>query len=222
MKKQISIIATLGIFAGILYWFTLYHSADYKKITSVSSWNPQLQYVTDFEDINRVVWAAENVFVWKVVKNIWKYEPKENESNFPQTLFEVQVIYNIKWILKNKIIVQQMWGYDKHGRLFVPEDADLLQEWEVYILSWGKWDWFYWIDAHPNAHIKLDISWRNIKNEISENKTVQDFREAYKNEIYFDESEGDIYRFWSKINAYEDLTEEQKWSLDIFHNWFVE
>gem|GEM_PF-4818676 len=49
---------------------------------------------------------------------------------------------------------------------------------------------------------------------IQEDQTVKDFREAYKNEEYYQ----DNYKISSEINAYKNLTSKEKEDFEIFEN----
>lgn len=51
---------------------------------------------------------------------------------------------------------------------------------------------------------------------IKESQTVKDFREAYKNEEYYQ----DDYKLSSETNAYKNLTSQEKEDFERFKNWF--
>lgn len=165
----------------------------------------EAKYIADFNDDRKVSWFADNVFVWKVIENVWTIE--ENWE-WPNTSFKVHILYNIKWDVNWDIDIIQEWWYFKNWNLLVVEWNKLLEIWNTYLFTTRGKDFI--INSHKNWHHFLfsndDISKEKIHTLISENKTVQDLREAYKNEVYF---EGN-FKISSEKNAYKDLSPQEK------------
>lgn len=163
-------------------------------------------FVLDFSDYKNVLWFAENVFVWKVVKNNWTY----NNLWDPETHFEVEVLYNIKWKLKWNINTIFEWGYE-NGILIIWEWNRLLEEGGIYLLV-TMWD-VHKISSHENWSYLLGFEKKlkkDIKTTIKENKKVKDFREVYKESSIFNTK-----------NKYSDMTNEEKERYEDFDSWFV-
>ncbi len=163
-------------------------------------------FVLDFSDYKNVLWFADNVFVGKVIKTNWTH----NNLWDPETSFEVDVLYNIKWNLKWSISTVFEWGYE-NWILIIPEWTKLLEEWNTYLLV-TMWD-MHKISSHENWSYFIhynDKCENNIKTIIKENKKIKDFREAYKNANNY-----------SSKNKYSDLTDEQKKIFEDFDSWFV-
>ena len=163
-------------------------------------------FVLDFSDYKNVLWFAENVFVWKVVKNTWTY----NNYWDPETNYEVEVLYNIKWNLKWNIDTV-LQGWYENWVVIVSEWTKLLEEWGIYLLV-TMWD-IHKISSHQNWSYLLGFENKlqnDIKTTIWEDKKVKDYREAYK--------ESSLY---NTINNYIDLTKEEKEKYEDFDSWFV-
>lgn len=189
-------------------------------------------YIADFSDSRKVLWTSENVFIAKVVKNNWTYIT--DEPGPQQTVFDVEVIYNIKGQLSGTKKVLQIWWYDSMWTLYLPHWTTYLQEWDIYLLttSWGE---PYHILSHENgSHLissKTDydsriaaVWWdqKKAEKELIKNSTkVKEFRKAYKDEIYFETYEGEKYKISSEKNAYKNLNVSEKKSLENLENWFV-
>ena len=163
-------------------------------------------FISDFSDYKNVLWFAENVFVWKVVKNTWTY----NNYWDPETNYEVEVLYNIKWTLKWNIDTV-LQGWYENWVVIVSEWTKLLEEWGIYLLV-TMWD-IHKISSHQNWSYLLGFENKlqnDIKTTIWEDKKVKDYREAYK--------ESSLY---NTINNYIDLTKEEKEKYEDFDSWFV-
>ena len=170
-----------------------------------SSIHPRV-FVLDFSDYKNVLWFSENVFVWKVIKTNSTY----NNYWDPETNYEVEVLYNIKWILKWKIDTIFPWWYE-NWYVIVWEWTKLLEDGSIYLLV-TMWD-IHKISSHENWSYLLVSEKKlkkDIKNIIIEDKKVKDYREAYK--------ESSLY---NTINNYIDLTKEEKEIYEDFDSWFV-
>lgn len=212
MKKNVLIysLLTMGlIIVGGLFYNNLINNGNVYF---------EAKYIADFSDNKKVSWFADNIFVWKIIKNlslekIWKEE-------FDRTEFNIEVLYNIKWNLTWSIIASQAFGYDENWNPILMEWSSLMNEWEIYIIS-SRWDAPHKIIAHPNGIHLLssdkELTNISIKQLIKESKKVKDWKDAYKNEVYYQ----DNFKISSDKNSYKSLSEENKKKLDDIENGFV-
>jgi hypothetical protein len=137
-------------------------------------------------------------------------------SKFPNTNFRVQVLYNIKWKLEWDVTVRQEAGYNENWKLQILGWGEYLEEWKTYLLS-IRWDM---IMSHPNGSLLLsdNLDKNELKEFIIKNEIIWNFRKAYKNEIYYEWS----FKISSGINAYKNLSREEKMNLENVENGFVE
>ena len=214
-------LKNLSIWIMLISFISISWIYSYKNFTNnVYSSDPN--YIADFDDNNKVSWTAENVFVWEVVENLWS---AKGESGLPvsNTNFKVNVLYNIKWKVKWNITVTQEAGYDNLWNLYIMSGNKFLQVWDLYLLS-TLWD-TYTIISHPNGSHFLTtniLDWKkDVKKFIKENIKVKEFREAYKNEVYYQENdEWEKYKISSEKNAYKNLWEKEKNDFENIENGF--
>lgn len=213
MKKNIfrnTLVWSLLIFGMASFWFFTYNSLN-TNIHYIDA-----NYIADFNDDRKVIWTAENVFVWKVISNEWI---ANKNATIPGTLFKVEVMYNIKWKIKWNIIVKQQAGYDKYNNLYITGWNEYLEEWKIYLLSTSGN--LFTIMSHANwSHIiSSDIakSKSDIKRLIKDNKKVKDWRKAYKNEVFYE----DDYKISTEKNAYKKLSKEDKEKFENIENGFL-
>ncbi len=173
----------------------------------------EYDYVLDFDDDKNMMWFSDNVFVAKVVKRLWQINPWKEFNDFsPETIFNLEVLYNIKWNIKWNIKANFEWWYDKKWILYIPDWQKFPKEKGIYLMvtMWNNYN----ISTHPNWFhlISLDnnISKTKTKNLIKENKKVQDFIKAYT-----------LSPYYKTKNAYKDLSKKEKENLKNFENWFV-
>lgn len=163
-------------------------------------------FVLDFSDYKNVLWFAENVFVWKVLKNTGTYDNYWD----PETSYEIEVLYNIKWTLKWNINTVFEWWYED-WILIISNWQKLPEEWNIYLFV-TMWD-IHKISSHENWIYLLGSEKKlkkDIKTIIREDKKVNDFRKIYK--------DSSIY---NTKNKYSDLTKEEKEKYKDFDSWFV-
>ncbi len=211
------------ILANVFIWIFFILAVSFASLEIYKKHNNNIyymdaDYIADFSDNKKVAWVADNIFIWEVKEELWWMEKKEGEWKIPNTLFTIKVLYNIKWKLEGNINILQEWWYDEYWNLFLMEWNKLLEKWNIYLFT-SKWKSFT-INSHKNWHHFL-FSNKNLKEEeimkfIQEDQTVKDFREAYKNEEYYQ----DNYKISSEINAYKNLTSKEKEDFEIFENWF--
>lgn len=191
-------------------------------------------FIADFSDDRKAIGASENVFVAKIIKDKWEYQ---NEQVWPQkTLFEAEVIYSIKWKQKKNIKITQIWWYDPLWNLHIPHGTEYFKEGDIYLLV-SSWEEPYNVLSHENgSHLlatmdKIDQkmtdsssnSRKKIEKEIiKESRVVKEFREAYKNEVYYEENEDWKYKISSEKNAYKNLWKKEKEDFENFESGFVE
>lgn len=211
MKKNI-IFLSLLICTLFLSWVLLYNNATSNNIVY-----SQARFVADFWDDSKVVWVADNIFVWEVIKelpsdNIWKGKLKI-------TNFEVKVLYNIKWKLNWNISVWQEAWYDEKWNLLIHMWDKLLKSGEIYLFA-TRWEENL-INLHENwkhlITIKNDKKYDDIKKIIKESSKVKDFRKAYKNEALY---EWDL-KITSEKNLYKNLSQREKDNFENIENGFV-
>ncbi len=187
-------------------------SVALKKVTFVDN-----DYFLNFSDDKNVLWYSDNVFVAKVLRNKWLRQDINYKDLIEETLFEVEVLYNIKWNLNWNIDVVFQWWYDSKWKLVLSEGQKFLREWWIYTLVtlWNE----YKIWSYKNAINEIYYNYKNksyiskidTKSLIENNKKVQDFIKAYP-----------LSPYYKTKNSYRDLTKKQKESLKTFDNWFVE
>lgn len=216
MKNKLiktSLISSLLILIISVFWFFSYKSL-----------NPTVHYIdsnfiADFDNDRKVLWASDNVFAWKVIENLWLAEVKEWGSKIPSTLFKVEVIYNIKWKTKWIITVKQQAGYDRYWDLYIPEGTQYMEEWQTYLLA-TKGDSFT-IISHPNGSHLLDSDSKKSKSEIKKilknNEKIKDWRNAYMSEEIYENG----YKISSEKNLYKNLSQKEKDNFENIESGFV-
>lgn len=189
LKNKVVVIGLIVVaFAG----FGLY-------ITTSSS-NPmgsgmEMRYVADFSDERNVIGFAGNVFAGKITK-ILKHTKSDN---LPVTLYEVEVIDNIKGTLKGSVAVMDIVGYsvDSEGeeKLTSINGIDaLMQPGETYLFATNydeamtKQEGFdvFSLGGHPNFKKVLNVDGSLKANELKvatkQSQEVKVWEEAYSNE----------------------------------------
>lgn len=224
----------------ILWWFIggiLFLSTAFFTFTALNTniIYSEANYIADFDDTRKVLWSVDNVFVAKVLKNKGPYTYPEQGPE--ETLFEVEVLYNIKWKLKGKQEIVQMWWYDVLWNLHLPYGTDYMQEGDIFLLT-AWWEPYSSILSHENgSHLlatKAQIeqrlaespsnSLKKVEKEIiRESDIVEEFRQAYKNEVYYEENEDWKYKISNtEKNMYKNLSESEKKVLEDPESGFVE
>lgn len=127
MKKIIFIMSISAILLANIMIFNIYN-----KNQIIYS---EAKYIADFNDDRKVSWFADNVFVWKVIENVWTME--ENWE-WPNISFKVHILYNIKWDVNWDIDIIQEWWYFKNWNLLVVEWNKLLEIWNTYLFTSRK------------------------------------------------------------------------------------
>ena len=214
--KNILIFAFLSL-GTLLFWTKLYQS-------NLISYEPSVvythaDYVADFSDNKKVSSIVDNMFVWKVVENLWPAEKEEWWTSFPRTLFKVEVLYNIKWKLEWKIITRQFAWYDEMWNLILRMWDEFMEVWSTYLLTTIN-NKPYAIMSHPNGKHLLtsesNLTKKEIKTLIKDSKIVKDFRKSYKEESLKDDE-----KIFKNINSYEWLSKDEKNKFEDIENGFV-
>lgn len=184
-------IIVAGMVLFVVVGIGLYLSA--MSVKSPTSGASHASYVTDFSDDRKVLGFSHNTFVGKIVKLI-EYT---DVQGVPVTLFEAEVIQNIKGTLEGTVTILQEIGYveDEEGnkKLSVYTDSSKFMEvGETYLfatrygeLSDGRQ--IYAVLSHQNGSKLLSAdSTLNITvlEALAKNdEKVKAWEEAYKNEI---------------------------------------
>jgi hypothetical protein len=132
-------------------------------------------WLTDFKDKRKLVGAVNNVFIGKVIS---QGETIENEVAMPQTLFNVEVLENIKGKLTGVVQVRQFGGFDKNVESVVLMDQDpLLQPNQTYLFATVNRSSSVW---HTLVSNYGDIP---IKDAVEYKRLTQEFKQAHAEEI---------------------------------------
>lgn len=173
-------------------------------------------YVADFSDDRKVLGFSHNTFVARVVKLI----EHTDVQGVPVTLFEVEVIQNIKGNLKGVVTILQELGYieDEKGnkKLSIYTDSSKFMEvGEIYLLATRYGELvdgrqIYAVLSHQNGSKLLSsastLNTIDLKEIVQNDEKVQAFQEAYKSEILL---EVDIQNNNTR-NSYQSLLEDGK------------
>lgn len=198
-KFKISILLV-----SVLLWWLFLCLAN--KDTDIQYF--QSEYVTDFNEDKKVAWFADNIFVGKVIENLWR-DTNNTERNFPNTLFKVEVLKNIKWDFSwDKIIAQEV-SENKNGGLLIGEWDRIMEEWEVYLFT-TRWEEIPTINSHNNGKHLISLN-RDGSFSPSDNELIERFVQAYAEEILILE---DGYMLSSGKNLYKNLSDTEKEVID--------
>ncbi|MEY3784010.1 MAG: hypothetical protein RLZZ230_332 [Candidatus Parcubacteria bacterium] len=144
------------------------------------------RYIADFTDMRNIIAFADNAFVAEVVRVIDNTE----SDGMPVTLYEVNVVHNIKGDLQGVVTVMQVSGYyetDK-GREKSVIGGEFLEVGKLYLLATGydPIEDYYVINSHPNATKLLGTNIaensEKQKEDIRKSDDVKEWENAYKNE----------------------------------------
>lgn len=174
-----------GTFILIFIFVAMFGLGLYTNVIKLPLINEfDVQYVANFDDDRVLLGASHNVFVAKVLKKIGQ----RDYGYGPASLFEVQIIKNIKGNLSGNVMVLQQAGY-KNGILNITKGDSLLEPSKTYLLAtrYNNENNWYTVTSHPNGKklISEDYSLGISKLEELANKDLKviKFIEAYKNEI---------------------------------------
>lgn len=218
IKKFLKNVSIWILFVALIWVFWLYTYKKFNKNMCYISTND----IADFSNIKNISWFADNIFVWKIIDNLW-WLKWENLST-PNTNFKVKVLYNIKWNLKWERTTLQQSGYDWLWTLCIMNWQELLKKWNIYLLS-TKWEihtimsninWIQLLSSDKN------LSKSDIKKLIKENWKIKEFRDAYKNEVYYEECSDWMCKISSEKNAYKNLNQKEKDDFENIENGFAE
>lgn len=162
------------------------------------------EYAADFSDDRVLVGAAHNIFIGKVLRQI------EADARTLKSMFEIQVIDNIKGSLSGGVIVNQS-GIRVGDVAYVPagnERSDYILEpgsTYLFVTRYNDADGWHKLNPYPTASVKLSnnasISPAELRALATGNSRVNQLREAYPNEILL---EADI-RNNNARNSYRSL-----------------
>lgn len=179
MKKKI--ILTIGLVGFISLGAITYNSLDSINAETAKEETKivyrDANYIGNFEDQRQVAGAAQNIFIGQVIKQ----SGTESRNDFPETQYEVKVLKNIKGKQKGLITVNQQGGYRKNteeqDELVLFEGDKLLQEGKLYLFATRYSEEKDWNTVIPQYGDVL------IEGEEKQNKLVQEFTKAYKEQI---------------------------------------
>lgn len=172
-----------------------------------------LQFDADYANDQILMGGSHNVFAGKVIKKVGE----KTKTKFPQTQFEVEVVFNIKGNLKGTVVVSQMGGY-RNGILYTTLGGDvlapnsneaggLLKSGTTYLFATRNTDgkgWYH-LNSHPNASKVIsedgNLTVMELKTIAQNDDKIQKLQKAYKNEILL---ETDIKNNWTR-NSYKSL-----------------
>ncbi len=176
-----------------------------------------MQYADDLSDNKILIGASHNVFTGKVIKKVGD----DGGIGFPETQFEVEVIFNIKGNIKGNVIVNQEGGY-QDGVLYTASiDGDtmapstgrignLLQPGTTYLFATRNTtgEGWYHLISHSNASKVItgdtSLTFIELKAIVQNDEKVQEFQEAYKSEVLL---EVDVQNNYTR-NSYQSLLED--------------
>jgi hypothetical protein len=190
LKNKIVVVGLLAmLLAGFgVYMTTLSPNNSYEG-------NMEMRYVADFSDDRNVIGFAGNVFAGKITKVL-----KHTESDkLPVTLYEVEVVDNIKGTLDGSVTIMDIVGYslDNEGeeKLTSINGIDtLMQPGEVYLFATNhdeamtKQEGFdvFSLGGHPNFKKKLNVDGSldigELEVVVKQSEEVKAWEDAYDNE----------------------------------------
>lgn len=171
-RKWVLVLAPVMIaFISIIYFVPNYFTNTPPKNPIIKSID--LNYAIDISNPREVVGFSDNVFVGKVVKQVGT-----RNRDYPETQFEVEVLYNIKGEVNGTIKVNQVGGYEG-DYLFLMEGDKLIEEGQTYLfatryLAEEKW--------HTLIPVGGDIP---INSDAEKKELIEKYTKAYKEEIPF-------------------------------------
>lgn len=144
-KTYIFSLVALAFFVLALIGYAKVSTQDDVSKIEQSVFRVQASSVTDVSDDRRLVGFADNVFIGRVQEQLETHSP---DNIFPETLFSVEVIKNIKGELTGTVIVNQQGGYSEEDKvIYLFEDDTLLEVGKIYLFAtlvggndkWKEW-----------------------------------------------------------------------------------
>jgi len=165
-------------------------------------------YPADFSNNQILMGASHNVFVGKVLAQV----STNDFMGDPATQFSVQIIDNIKGVLKSTVVVNQSGGY-KDGVLYVMDEGGaLLQPGATYLLA-TRYDTeanYYTLNPHENASKLLsndaNLDKKELKALVDKDAKVKSLEAAYPNEELL---QADFYHANTR-NNFKSLSADMK------------
>lgn len=176
MLSKIKILFVFFVLAGLSgtgYLLTHDHESGAEIIYQ------QASFAIDVTDDRKLVGAADNVFVGKVIAQTGT---KTNRLS-PQTQFSVEVLENIKGRLTGTVTVNQAGGYETivgKEYLYLMEGDQLLVSGETYLFVTRskESEWHTFAPAYGNLL---------IEDQMDRQDKVERFESAFAQEIPFTE-----------------------------------
>jgi len=205
LKRQLLVgICSLIIVSGGYYIYVV--SSDNKEDVGVGE---EARYIADFTDMRNIMAFADNAFVAEVIKVVDNTE----SDGMPITLYEVNVVHNIKGDLKGVVTVMQVTGYynTEKGREKSAIGGEFLEAGSLYLLATGydPIEDYYVINSHPNAAKLLSVNIaensEKQKEDIRRSVEVREWERAYKSE---NKTLRDVWKA-DRNNYYKELKKDK-------------
>lgn len=133
----------------------------------------EVSYVTDFRDARRLVGFADNVFIGRVISQ----DKTHIRVDLPQTLFNVDVIHNIKGSLPSTVLVNQQGGFNAdENTMVLLENDPLLEPGKTYMFATkvdGDGAWHTAVPVYGNAKIKDEQERKAVTDKLEKAKKEQ-------------------------------------------------
>lgn len=135
--------------------------------------NTEVSFITDFSDARKLVGAVDNVFLGRVKAQQGTHT---NAGATPWTLFEVEVLHNIKGSLQGTVIVEQQGGFDEEDNaIILVENDPLLQPEQTYLFASKRNG-----DVHTIVPGYGDVPVRDVQGRA---QVIQTFTQALREQI---------------------------------------
>lgn len=135
--------------------------------------NVEVSYVTDFRDARRLVGFADNVFIGRVISQ----DKTHIRVDLPQTLFNVDVVHNIKGSLPSSVLVNQQGGFNAdENTMVLLENDPLLEPGKTYLFATkvdGDGAWHTAVPVYGNAKIKDEKEHKTLIDKLEKAKKEQ-------------------------------------------------
>ncbi len=214
MKKRLFIVGSILIFGAIYLGMRGVQQVGFQTPTDSGVKNMgesgiAATWATDFNNNRRLVGYYQNVFAGKVLAEAGR---SDNSLGLSRTQYDVEVIYNIKGIAEDRIVVSlDSTKGDKlapgttylFGATHLPDEA-------------GPW---YFVGFHPATKTVVsehaNLSKEQLRELVLRHARTYELLNAYPNEIPFDgRTTGE-----SAANLFQSLSQAEKQAV---HNKFAE
>lgn len=216
-RTTIKLIITgliLGFLAGFIGYYLMPQYWPRPReglVQNFPRYKVHASYAADYSNDQILMGASHNVFVARIIREI----EVRDYYTIPNTMFEVEIIANVKGNLQGHAVVGQEGGL-KNGMLYLMDNGVKFEDYflkpgNTYLLATryspgGNW---HLLNFHSNARKlinKEDVLFDELTEIAKDDNKVKNLKEAYKNEILL---EADI-KHNNILNSYKSLQEKQK------------